>query len=334
MNRDPASPPDARAQAHGDAADWVARTLASDGADPPGLQRWLAADPAHRAAFDALWALAHDAALLEALAGFDTPAAALQPASTSAAAAAPPRRWRRRWPAAVALAASLALLAVLVWPWLRPDPAPLLAATAPGQVRVLQLDDGSVLTLNGASRVRVQLRAHRREVALEAGEVFFDVAHDAQRPFEVALGTAQVRVLGTVFNLARDGATSELSVYSGRVEIVSRGARQVLAQGMRIDAAGDGLGALARFDPDAGDWREGWLQTAGIPLSRLVERLNRRSPQSIAIADPAVGALLVSGRFRLDQPEQTLAHLARLYPLRIQRTAAGITLAKDTAARR
>ncbi|QNH18587.1 hypothetical protein HEP74_03759 [Xanthomonas sp. SS] len=332
MSRDPALPPGDRAQAPGDAADWVARKLAGDGADPPGLQRWLAADPAHRAAFDALWALAHDAALLEALAGFDTPAAMPRVLSASASApAAAPLRHRRRWQAAVALAASLALLAVLAWPWLRPDPAPLLAATAPGQVRVLKLDDGSVLTLNGASRVRVQLRAHRREVALEAGEVFFDVAHDARRPFEVALGPARVRVLGTVFNLARDGATSELSVYSGRVEIVSRGARQVLAQGMRIDAVGDGLGALARFDPDAGDWREGWLQTAGIPLSRLVERLNRRSPQSIAIADPAVGALQVSGRFRLDQPEQTLAHLARLYPLRIQRTATGITLTGDTA---
>ncbi|WP_369977235.1 FecR family protein [Xanthomonas bundabergensis] len=333
MSRDPALPPDDRAQAPGDAADWVARKLAGDGADPPGLQRWLAADPAHRAAFESLWALAHDAALLEALAGFDAPTAA-QAAPASIPAAAPARRRRRRWPAAVALAASLALLVVLLWPWLRPDPAPLLAATAPGQVRVLTLDDGSVLTLNGASRVRVQLRAHRREVALEAGEVFFDVAHDAQRPFEVTVGTARVRVLGTVFNLARDGATSELSVYSGRVEIVSSGARQVLAQGMRIDAAHDGLGALARFDPAAGDWREGWLQTAGIPLSRLVERLNRRSPQAIAIADPAVGALQVSGRFRLDQPEQTLAHLARLYPLRIQRTATGITLANETAARR
>ncbi len=334
MSRQPALPPDDREQAPGDAADWVARKLAGDGADPPGLQRWLAADPAHRAAFEALWALAHDAALLEALAGFETPAAAPRAAAPPAPAVVPPRQRRRRWPAAVALAASLALLAVLLWPWLRPDPAPLLAATAPGQVRVLTLDDGSVLTLNGASRVRVQLRAHKREVALETGEVFFDVAHDARRPFEVTLGTARVRVLGTVFNLARDGDTSELSVYSGRVEIVSSGARQVLAQGMRIDAAHDGLGALAHFDPGAGDWREGWLQTAGIPLSRLVERLNRRSPQSIAIADPAVGALQVSGRFRLDRPEQTLAHLARLYPLRIQRTATGITLAKDTAARR
>ncbi|MBO9880474.1 FecR domain-containing protein [Xanthomonas sp. D-109] len=313
-------------QSPADAADWVARKLAGEGVDPPGLQQWLDADPAHRAEFDALWALAHEPALLQALAGVALP--------TAAPHVAPVRTPRRRWPVAVGLAASLALLAVLLWPWLRPDPAPLVVATAPGQMRVLHLDDGSVLTLNGASRVRVQLRAHRREVALEAGEAFFDVAHDARRPFEVTLGATRVRVLGTVFNLARDGAISELSVYSGRVEIVSGRAHRVLAQGMRIEAAPAGLGTLARFDPGAGDWREGWLQTAGIPLSRLVERLNRRSPRPIAIADPAVGALQVSGRFRLDQPEQTLAHLARLYPLRIQRTATGITLAKDTPARR
>lgn len=237
-----------------------------------------------------------------------------------------------RWPAA-ALAASL-LLTVLLWPWWRPDPAPLSVATAPGRSRVLTLDDGSVLTLNGGSRVRVQLREQRREVALEAGEVFFKVAHDAQRPFEVTLGPTRVRVLGTVFNLARDGATSELSVYSGRVEIVSGQARQVLTKGARIDAEAGRLGALAGFDPEAGDWRAGWLQTSGIALSRLVERLNRGSTRPIVITDPAVRRLQVSGRFRLDHPEQTLAHLTQLYPLRIQRNADGITLVGDPPTRR
>ncbi|MDV0439632.1 FecR family protein [Xanthomonas sacchari] len=330
------------------AADWVARALATTGGDPPGLAAWLAADPAHRAAFDALWVLAHDAALLEALAAYDVQAEAPaqatgvaavavheSAASAVAGAIAPAsgaRRPRRSWrPLAAALAAGLAMLAVLLWPRLRPDPGPIVAATAPGQTRVLRLDDGSVLTLNGASRVRVQLRAQRREVALEAGEVFFDVAHDPQRPFQVRLGPARVQVLGTVFNLARDGATSELSVYSGRVEIVNGAARQVLAAGMRIDTASTGLGALARFDPQAGDWREGWLQTAGIPLARLIERLNRRSPQPIVLADPALGALQVSGRFRLDRPEQTLMHLAQLYPLQLQRRADGIRVERAAA---
>ncbi|MCC8536014.1 FecR family protein [Xanthomonas axonopodis pv. poinsettiicola] len=317
----------------GDAADWVARTLAGNGVDPPGLQHWLAADPAHRAEFDALWALAHDAALLQALAGFQTPAYAPTPAPRTPAAApasAPARPGRRRW-ATLAVAASLVLVAVVAWPWLRPAPAPLQVATAPGQLRVLTLDDGSVLTLNGASRVRVQLQAHRRTVALEAGEVFFDVAHDAQRPFEVEMGPARVRVLGTVFNLARDGATSELSVYSGRVEIAEGSARKVLAAGMRTAAGQGGLVALDRFDPAAGDWRTGWLQTSGIALSQLVERLNRRSSQAILITDPAVGALQVSGRFRLDRPQQTLGHLAQLYELQIRRHGDAVTLTRAEA---
>ena len=263
-----------------------------------------------------------------------TSAVVVAPAGTGASLREQHRpRQRRRWrtPLKAALAACLGVSAVLLWPWLHPDPAPLVAATAPGQIRVLRLDDGSVLTLNGASQVRVQLRAQRREVALERGEVFFDVAHDPQRPFQVRLGPARVQVLGTVFNLARDGATSELSVYSGRVQIDNGAAHQVLAAGMRIDTTGAGLGALAHFDPRAGDWREGWLQTAGIPLARLIERLNRRSPQPIALADPTLGALQVSGRFRLDRPEETLMHLAQLYPLRLQQRADGIRLERAAA---
>ncbi|WDI93229.1 FecR family protein [Xanthomonas campestris] len=322
-----------------DAAGWVARKLAGDGADPPGLQRWLAADAAHRAEFDALWALAHDAALLEALAGVEmqtgmpgTVPTAGTPIALAAPTAADSRRHRPRW-RAVALVASLALLVVLAWPWLQPVPAPLVVATAPGQIRVLTLDDGSVLTLNGASRVRVQLQAHRREVALEAGEVFFDVAHDPRRPFEISMGQARVRVLGTVFNLARDGARSELSVYSGRVEIASDRARQVLAAGMRTEAVNGGLVALQRFDPASGDWRNGWLQTSGIALAQLVERLNRRSLQPIVLADPALGALQVSGRFRLDQPERTLAHLAQVHALQIRHSGNRITLSRSGGTR-
>ena len=54
------------------------------------------------------------------------------------------------------------------------------------------LADGTRVTLDGATRLEVRLGARRRQVELVRGEAFFDVAHDAARPF---LGHEMLRQL-------------------------------------------------------------------------------------------------------------------------------------------
>lgn len=67
----------------------------------------------------------------------------------------------------------------------------------------LTLSDGSTVILNGSSRIRYPENFNRkiREVSLLEGEAYFDIKHDASRPFIVkAMGT-QINVLGTAFNV-------------------------------------------------------------------------------------------------------------------------------------
>jgi transmembrane sensor len=56
------------------------------------------------------------------------------------------------------------------------------------------------------------------------------------------------------------------------------------------------------------------------PLSQVIAEANRGSAIPIRVADPAVGALKVSGRFRVDNPELTADRLAALFDLKIDRT--------------
>jgi transmembrane sensor len=289
-----------------EAALWVARRMDAAGAQDAEFEAWKSADPAHAAAYQALWNTTQDPALAEAL---------------SRSAQAQARTMPRRRPAGVligglALAASI-LLAVLVWPDLQVMTVrPTALETAVGQQRAVVLADGSRVMLDGATRLEVQIGTHRRRVRLERGEAFFEVAHDAARPFVVSAPEGSARVLGTAFDLDRSGGRLELSVHRGRVRLAPTGLIHRTAEltvGQRAFAIDGQLSAIRPFDPAADDWRTGWLETEGVTLERLVERLNRGAAKPIVIADKSLAKRRVAGRFRLDEPDALVRNLALMH---------------------
>lgn len=68
--------------------------------------------------------------------------------------------------------------------------------------RKIKLPDGSVVILNNASTIEFpsDFSGHTREVMLK-GEGYFDIKHDAQKPFIVHTGKISTTVLGTAFNI-------------------------------------------------------------------------------------------------------------------------------------
>src|SRR5690606_37574017 len=105
-----------------------------------------------------------------------------------------------------------------------------------GELKVAPLADGSVMTLNTASRVVVDFTETRRVVRLLEGESLFDVAKDASRPFLVEAGGTEVRAVGTSFTVRRLGdAPVQVLVREGVVE-VSRHAGGPTARPVRLVA--------------------------------------------------------------------------------------------------
>ena len=301
------------------AAVWVARRLDSQYLDQPGFEAWRSADPANGEAFDRLWATAQDAALTEAM------ALSVQ------------RRAARRldWKPVTALAGGLATCAValvLAWPQLQLlTVRPVSVETRPGQIRTVALVDGSRVTLDGATQLDVRIGSRRREVRLVRGEAFFDIAHDASRPFTVRAPEGAARVLGTAFDLERGDGRLELSVHRGKVRLAPEGLIHPTADlmpGQRAFAKDGRLSAVRTFDPAADDWRSGWLETDSVTLARLIERLNRASPTPIVIDDPALGRRRVAGRFRLDDPENLVRNLALVHGFQVQERAGALRLSR------
>lgn len=104
---------------------------------------------------------------------------------------------RFRWSLGVALAglAVAAAVPVVVQPWRDIDAY----ATSVGEQRTVLLKDGTRMSLNTSTRVRVELASAQRTVSVEDGQALFEVAKDAHRPFVVRVAGSEVRALGGLF---------------------------------------------------------------------------------------------------------------------------------------
>lgn len=90
----------------------------------------------------------------------------------------------------------------------------------PGQKLIMELPDASKVWVNANSKIRFPERFDResREVFLE-GEAFFEVSHDADRPFRVHSGELTTEVLGTKFNVKSQGEKTDVALLEGKVKV-------------------------------------------------------------------------------------------------------------------
>ncbi len=92
--------------------------------------------------------------------------------------------------------------------------------TRNGSRTSIELPDGSIVKLNGGSRLVYEdgFGKKDRSVVLE-GEAFFDVKPDPAHPFIVHTRSLAVRVLGTSFNVNTHGEAVETVLIQGKVEV-------------------------------------------------------------------------------------------------------------------
>lgn len=274
-------------------------------ADHLAAKAWRERSPAHEQAageVDRLWALLGQVE---------------QPANPRTLP--PPRRRSARW--AVPLASAALLLLALWLPqgaWLGwyAD-----VATAPGEVRTVELEDGSILTLNGATALDWTLGDGRRTVRLYRGEVDLQVAKDASRPFLVEAGPARIRVTGTRFDVDYDGRDVVLAVTEGQVQ-ASDAASQPLAVGanQQVHWRADRIQQVQPLDARQQlAWQRGKLVFRAQPLSEVFAALEHSQRQRVIFLDDSVRELKVTGVFAHDDPQAVLRAIESNLPVSLVR---------------
>lgn len=96
--------------------------------------------------------------------------------------------------------------------------------TAIGEQSTVNLPDGTQITLNTNTQVKVSYTDRHRFLILEHGELHVDVAHDELRPLSVIAGAQIVQAIGTAFNIElHSDQRIELVVTEGKVRVGTHG---------------------------------------------------------------------------------------------------------------
>ena len=246
------------------------------------------------------------------------------------------RRGHWRFGLAAAMFAAAMVATVLV---LRPPATdPNLYTTAIGEQTSLPLPDGSLVTLNTLSTLRVAYSNGFRDIHLTRGEALFDVAKDPDRPFRVITEHAVIQAVGTQFNVRSYANDVTVTVVEGIVDVSATTLGPLSGEAARLpdDSSANlptdallptrlTVGQQATVVPQSSKvavvettidkataWRERRLVFESLSLADVIDEFNRYNTPPLLIDEPELRALPISGVFRANDRESFVAFLAQM----------------------
>ena len=195
---------------------------------------------------------------------------------------------------------------------------PVTYKTEIGELRTVIMEDSSAVTLNTNSKVTVHYSPKTRHIRLERGEVFFEVARDPSRPFEVIAGNGLVKAVGTSFGVQLSGDKVTVSVLEGKVVVTpdikhaeeqhGKAKTRKLGVGEALEYWSNGIVAQVNVanKKRITAWREGKLNFDGLRLADAIREHNRYSLHKIVLGSDDARNLSISGIFRIGDTESLL----------------------------
>jgi transmembrane sensor len=310
--------------------DWVLR-LRDDNASQEDLTAWLEwyeADERHKQAFEEMQALWRGASrLVEGPRALSIEELLNGPMP---AARRPSKDARRFGARSMALAATvlLAACAGLVYYLKERTGDAIVAAASPTIAREARLPDGTTVELASRSAISVQYTPEQRVLEMKAGEVYFAVARQSERPFIVKVGDLRVQAVGTAFNVRRSDRRIVVTVTEGKVKVEGvefAGAESASATSVLLTAGhqltwseDQKTPTIAAVEADrALTWRKGRLEYLNEPLSAVVADINRYAAHPARLSDEAAGEILFTGAVLTNATEDWLRALPDVFPVRV-----------------
>jgi transmembrane sensor len=256
----------------------------------------------------------------------------------------PKARQPRRHIGLVAGAAALVVgvLAVVAYQLMGPP----VYATQTGEQRSVRLEDGSIVELNSRSRIRVRFSPGERRIELLSGQALFRVAQNRERPFIVRSDDAQVKAVGTQFDVNRKRHATIVTVVEGQVAVSasSAGALARAEQSASTAAtalllkAGEQVTLLPHSAPRAvrtnvsavTAWTQNQLIFDSAPLAEVAEEFNQYSTRPLIVEDHVRPELRLSGVFTTD-PDFLIRYLRERPDVTVRETETEVRIIRRDA---
>jgi transmembrane sensor len=296
------------------AAQWLARQRSNlrTEEDARGFQAWLAQDPGHGEAFEALTAVWDVAGNYPR----DMRGKSRSPAMTTGS-----RRAVMAGLVATPIAGATAYLALS-----RPAEARTYL-TKIGEQQTIALPDNSRALLDTNSCMDVLFDRDTRVVTLRYGRANFAVVSDKDRPFVVKAAEGRIVADASNFDVRCDGRNASVMLFSGQASVNLNNEIHRLAPGERMALVGGSVGAIDRPRAAAvGAWHSGRTVFEDTRLSEAVAEMNRYSPVGIVIQGRDLGDKRISGVYRNGDSIAFANTIAALTEAKIQETPSRVFL--------
>ncbi|UCS91873.1 FecR domain-containing protein [Echinicola marina] len=149
-------------------------------------------------------------------------------------------------------------------------------AVPAGKTIKVKFSDGTNAWLNAQSSVSflANFDEQQRKVSLK-GEGFFEVQHEASRPFIVDTEQSSVKVLGTKFNVKSFKGKATTVLLEGKVELSQNQEKVILKPGEGAEADGFKLKKEAVDVAGAVAWKNGLFLFEKAALSEVLDEISR-----------------------------------------------------------
>ncbi len=212
--------------------------------------------------------------------------------------------------------------------------------TAIGERRIITLADNSKVTLDAGTKLQVSYSAEARNIQLQRGQAFFEVAKDTLRPFKVMAGDQTIVALGTEFNVERLQQETLVNLLEGRVAVhgvkthvgadkkkpsdalphlQNNGKEQQMSPGeqLSVDSRGDAVLRRQVALSHTVAWTRGQLIFEDEPLSSAIARINRYSQTQVVLSDQSISDIRISGIFNTGDTTAFVEALSQYFPVDI-----------------
>ncbi len=156
----------------------------------------------------------------------------------------------------------------------------ILVSTTQGQIKDVYLPDSTLVSMAGNTELRYNAKGfgeERREVMMK-GKALFKVEHDESRPFFVQTDMAEVKVLGTTFQVDKRDEAIYVDVVEGKVRFTAGDNKEkevILTAGMSAQYAKEmrEIEVLTEENTNLLSWKTGMLYFQNTPLEKVIEDL-------------------------------------------------------------
>lgn len=204
------------------------------------------------------------------------------------------------------------------------------AVVTTDSLKNVNLPDNSTATLHRNSKLvyPATFNGKQREVNMERGEVFFKVTPDTEKPFIIHTSIADIRVVGTAFNVVMQGDQLEVSVKEGKVLVYTSQDSSYLAAGF-TGIVQPAMGTIRVKDSvNANTWGYAThrLIFKDAPLETVIADIEKAYPYSITLGNPNINNCRLTATFDNDSAENLLNLIAETLNLSVVKNGTVFTL--------